>query len=70
MIANVKLNFLFHEELAKILIKIIDRKGIINVGGPAKTVYNFAKRYNPKVKKLYIKKNSLYNFPQNTFMNL
>ena len=68
--ANVKLNFLFHEELAKILIKIIDRKGIINVGGPTKTVYNFAKKYNPKVKKIFIKKNSLYNFPLNPFMNL
>ena len=67
---NVKLNFIFHEELAKILIKIIDRKGIINVGGPTKTVYNFAKKYNPKVKKTFIKKNSLYNFPLNPFMNL
>ena len=68
--ANVKLNFIFHDELAKILIKIIDRKGIINVGGPTKTVYNFAKKYNPKVKKIFIKKNSLYNFPLNPFMNL
>ena len=68
--ANVKLNFIFHDELAKILIKIIDRKGIINVGGPTKTVYNFAKKYNPKVKKIFIKKNSLYNFPLNSFMNL
>ena len=68
--ANVKLNFLFHEDLAKILVKIIDKKGIINVGGPTKTVYNFAKKYNPKVKKIFIKKNSLYNFPLNPFMNL
>ena len=68
--ADVKINFLFHEKLAKILIKIIDRKGIINVGGPTKTVYNFAKKYNPKVKKIFVKKNSLYNFPLNPFMNL
>ena len=68
--ANVKLNFIFHDKLAKILIKIIDRKGIINVGGPTKTIYNFAKKYNPKVKKIFIKKNSLYNFPLNPFMNL
>ena len=68
--ANVKLNFLFHEELARILVKIMDRKGIINVGGPTKTVYKFAKKYNPKVKKIFIKKNSLYNFPLNPFMNL
>ena len=68
--ANVKLNFLFHDELVKILIKIIDKKGTINVGGPTKTVYNFAKKYNPKVKKIFVKKNSLYNFPLNPYMNL
>ena len=68
--ANVKLNFLFHDELVKILIKILDKKGIINVGGPTKTVYNFAKKYNPKVKKIFVKKNSLYNFPLNPYMNL
>ena len=67
---NVKLNFLFHDELVKILIKIMDKKGIINVGGPTKTVYNFAKKYNPKVKKIFVKKNSLYNFPLNPYVNL
>ena len=68
--ANVKLNFLFHDELVKILIKIMDKKGIINVGGPTKTIYNFAKKYNPKVKKIFVKKNSLYNFPLNPYVNL
>ena len=56
--ANVKLNFIFHDAIAKILVKIIDKKGIINVGGPTKTVYNFAKKYNPKIKKKLNKKNS------------
>ena len=68
--ANVKMNFLFHEELAKILVKIIDKKGIINVGGPAQTVYKFAKKYNSKVKKIFVKKNSIYNYPPNPYMNL
>ena len=68
--ADVKLNFLFHDELAKILIKIIDKKGIINVGGPTKTVYNFAKKYNSKIKKKLNKKNSLHSYPLKPFMNL
>ena len=68
--ANVKLNFIFHEDLAKIFIKLINKKGIINVGGPTKTIYNFAKHYNPKVKKIFIKKDSIYKFPLNPFMNL
>jgi len=68
--ANVKLNFIFHEDLVKFLIKLLNKKGIINVGGPTKTVYNFAKKYNKKVKKIYVKKNSPYNFPLKPFMNL
>jgi len=68
--ANVKLNFIFHDEIAKILVKILHKKGIINLGGPTKTVYNFAKKYNPKVKKIFNNKNSLNNFPMKPFMNL
>ena len=68
--ANVKLNFIFHDELVRILIKILPKKGIINIGGTTKTVYNFAKKYNPKVKKIYVKKNKFNNFPLNPSMNL
>ena len=67
---NVKLNFIFHDELAKILVKILDKKGIINVGGPTKTVYNFAKKHNPKIKKILNNKVSKYKFPLNPSMNL
>ena len=68
--ANVKMNFMFHEELAKILVKIIDKKGIIYVGGPALTVYKFAKKYNSNVQKISVKKNSIYNYPLNPYMNM
>ena len=68
--ANVKLNFIFHDELSKLLIKLLNKKGVINLGGPTKTVYNFAKKYNKKVKKIYVQKNSVYNFPLKPSMNL
>ena len=67
---NVKLNFIFHEDLVKILIKLLNKKGVINVGGNAKTVYNFAKKFNPTVKKIYVTKNSMYKFPLKPFMNI
>ena len=38
------MNFMYHEEFAKNLMKLIDRKGIINVGGPKQTPYSFAKK--------------------------
>ena len=61
--ANVKLNFIFQEEAAKLILKVINQKGIINLGGPSQTVYNFAKKYNKKIKKKYSKG----EFPKNRY---
>ena len=49
---NLKSNFMFHEDLVKILPKIINYKGILNVGGKAQSVFSFAKAHNKKVKKI------------------
>jgi len=67
---DFKLNFIFHEDLAKILVKVLDKKGIINLGGPTQTAYNFAKKYNPKIKKASVKKLSGQYLPLNFSMNL
>ena len=68
--ANVKLNFIFHKDLAKILVKVLNKKGVINIGGKTQTIYNFAKQYNPKIKRIFVKKDSVYKFPLKPFMNL
>ena len=59
---------MFHEELVKILPKIINKKGILNVGGKSQSVYSFAKKFNLNVKKIKAKKKS--NLPLNQTMNL
>ena len=41
---NVKSNFIFHEQFAKMFIKVINKKGIINIGGNSQTIYQFAKK--------------------------
>ncbi len=64
--ANVRSNFIFQEDAAKIILKILNKKGIINVGGPSQTIYQFAKKTNKKVKKV----NSKGEFPLRTDMNL
>ena len=66
--SNLKSNFMFHEDLVQILPKLINKKGIINVGGPSQSVYNFAKKYNKKVKKILSTKNS--KLPLNQTMSL
>ena len=67
--ANVKSNFIFHEDMAKILFKLINQKGIINIGGETSTIYNFAKKKNSDVKKIFWNK-KIINFPQNPSMSL
>jgi dTDP-4-dehydrorhamnose reductase len=68
--ANVKSNFIFHEDVAKILFKLINKKGIINVGGKTQTIYNFAKENNSGVKKIYLKNKSKTQFPKNPSINI
>ena len=66
--SNLKSNFMFHEELVKIFPKIINQKGILNVGGRSQSVFSFAKKNKSKVKKIKAKKS--LSFPLNQTMNL
>ena len=53
--ANVKTNFIYHDDFIKIFLKILNKKGIFNIGGKAQTVYQFAKTENKNVKKIFSK---------------
>jgi dTDP-4-dehydrorhamnose reductase len=64
--SNVKSNFIFQEDLAKIFLKLINKKGVFNIGGVPQTIYKFAKKYNKNVKK----KKSNGEFPLKQDMNL
>ena len=65
---NLKTNFMFHEDLVSYLPKLINKKGIINVGGKSQSVFQFAKKYNLKVKG--VKANKSVKLPLNQTMNL
>ena len=64
--ANVKSNFIFQEDVAKILLKLLNKRGVINVGGPSKIIYKFAKQNSKNIKKIYSKG----EFPKKMDMNL
>ena len=66
---NLKTNFMFHEDLAKVLYRLINKKGIINIGGPVQSVYNFAKKNNRKIKKKLMK-TTRKSLPLNSTMNI
>ena len=63
---NIKINFLYQNEAARIILKLINKKGIINLGGNSNSVYDFAKRTNPNVKKIYLRHKK---YPKNLTMH-
>lgn len=68
--SDVEMNFMFHVSLAKNLLKLIDKKGIINVGGKIQTVLNFAKKYNKNIDKISAKKIYGKDYPLKQSMNI
>ena len=44
--SDIKTNFMFHEDVVRIIPKILNKKGTINIGGKIQTIYNFAKKNN------------------------
>lgn len=68
--SNVITSFMYHEDVVKILFKLINKTGIINIGGPKMSVYNFAKKENKKVIKKRLLKDNKIGMPINSSMNI
>ena len=68
---NIKSNFLTHNQAALLLPKILEKKGILNLGGKKLSVYNFAKKTNGAVKpKLYNKNKNKVKMMPDSSMNI
>lgn len=67
--SNIRTSFVFHDFVAKIIPKILDKRGVINIGGKRQTIYQFAKKENYLVKKIIYKKNSL-NIQKDSSVNI
>ena len=68
--ANVKASFAYHDEIVSFLFKILDKKGIVNIGGKGQFVYDFAKKDNKNLKKIYLSKKSKIGMPFDSTINL
>ena len=64
--SDVKSNFIYHKDFIPILLKIIDKRGTINVGGKSQTIFNFVR----KEKKNITKVKSKGKMPKRVDMNL
>ena len=68
--SDVETNFMYHEDFAKNLLKLLDINGILNVGGLKQSVYNFAKKTNKKVKAVRAIQKMGKKFPLKQSMNI
>ena len=60
-------SFMFHEDLIPNFKKLINQKGILNIGGKKKNIYKFAKENSKFVKPISRKKT---NFPKDSSINI
>ena len=68
-IKGAKSSFIFNKSVSKLLPYLLDEKGIINVGGQTRDIFEFAKKFsNKKVKSISFKK--IKNFPKNSSINI
>ena len=67
---NVKTSFMYHDEVVPILFKILNKRGILNLGGKPKSIYDFAKKENKYVKKIFLRRGQKLGMPFNSTMNL
>ena len=61
-------SLIYNKDFARILPLILNEKGVLNIGGKRQTIYNFAKKDNPNIKKTKLSKNS--NYPLDSSLNL
>ena len=67
---DVKKSLLFNDEAAEIILKLLNEKGIINVGGEARTVYDFAHEHDSTTQKLSKEDIDDVNIAPDTTMNI
>ena len=68
--SNIKTSFAYHDEIAKILFKILKYNGIINIGGKSQSIYSFAKKENRNIERAYLSKKKNIGIPANSSINL
>jgi len=68
--ANVKSSFIYHDEVAKILFKLLDKTGIINIGGKRQYIYAFAKKDKTDIGKIFQKKTDSNKLPYDSSLNI
>jgi dTDP-4-dehydrorhamnose reductase len=69
VVDGARSSFIFNKTVAKIIPFLLDEKGILNIGGKTRNIYNFVKRFS-KSKILKINAKKIKNFPKDSSLNV
>jgi len=61
---------IYVDEVAKIILQLIDESGVINVGGKAQSVFDFVREENPNIDKISLSEVGDVNMASNCSMNI
>jgi len=69
-IVDIKKSLIYDDEAAQITHRLLGEKGIINVGGKSRSIYDFAKEENPDIEKMYFDDVKDVEIAKNTTLNI
>ena len=69
-LTDIKKSYLYVDEAAHIILKLVNKKGIINVGGDELSPYEFVKKTNPYIKKITLNEVNDVKMGKNSSMNI
>jgi dTDP-4-dehydrorhamnose reductase len=69
-LVDMKKSLLPNDDVAKIIFKLLEQKGTINIGGEPDTVYNHVKKINPNIGKISLNDINDTNMPKDITMDI
>ena len=69
-LVDMRKSLLPNDDVAKIIFKLLEQKGTINIGGKPDTVYNHVKKINPNIGKISLKDINDTNMPKDITMDI
>jgi|TARA_R110000824_G_scaffold49483_8_gene138789 dTDP-4-dehydrorhamnose reductase len=67
---DIRKSYIYEDDAAKIILKLLDESGIINIGGPAASAYEFALNENPDVEQIKASEIKDVKIAPNTTMDI
>jgi len=68
-LVDMKKSLMYIDDASKVVLKLLDEKGTINIGGKSQSVYDFVKESNPNVGKIYLNDINDVNMAKDCSMN-